>query len=107
MEKKFVVCFGNKHYATAEAYSDIIEQLNEGVEYISTHNVVFADLRIITEYGYRLFIYPQTGEPFEITLGDCENLDRELRPAHNLFRLLVSGAFDLNPDKCIVVEKDW
>ena len=107
MEKKFVVYFSKRYYSTAEAYDDIVDQLNKGVEYISTHNVVFADLRIITEYGYRLFIYPQVGEPFEITLGDCENLDRELRPAHNLFRLLVSGAFDLNPDKCIVVEKDW
>ena len=103
MEKKFVVYFGKRYFATAEAYDDILEQLKEGIGYISTHNVVFAYLQIITKYGYRLFIHPQIGEAFEITLGKCANTKREIKPETNILSLLLSGEFDT--DDCKVVEE--
>ena len=44
--------------------------------------------------GYRIFIYPSVGKPFEITLGKCANTSREIRGSHNLEKLLVNGEFD-------------
>lgn len=102
MDKKLVVYFGKRHFVTAEAYDDIIEQLKEGIGYISTHNVAFAHLKIITKYGYRLFIHPQVGDPFEITLGKCANTKREIKPETNILHLLLSGEFDT--EDCTVVK---
>lgn len=44
--------------------------------------------------GYRIFIYPSVGKPFELTLGKCANTSKEIREAHNLEKLLVNGGFD-------------
>ena len=44
--------------------------------------------------GYRIFIYPSVGKPFEITLGECANTTREIRTTHNLVNLLINGEFD-------------
>lgn len=68
-----------------------------------TDNLVFADTKIITKYGYRLFIHPQIGEPFEITLGKCSNTNREIKPETNILHLLLSGEFDT--EDCKVVEE--
>lgn len=70
---------------------------------IYTHNIVFCDMKIITKYGYRLFVHPQVGEPFEITLGKCANTKREIKPETNLLYLLLSGEFDT--EDCKVVEE--
>ena len=89
---------------TRDGYDDILRMLNP-VKYpeINTQNLVFCDMKIITKYGYRLFIHPQVGEPFEITLGKCANTKREIKPETNILRLLLSGEF--NTDDCKVVEE--
>lgn len=87
-----------------DGYDDILRMLNP-VKYpkINTQNLVFCDMKIITKYGYRLFIHPQIGEPFEITLGKCANTKREIKPETNILHLLLSGEFDT--DDCKVVEE--
>jgi hypothetical protein len=70
---------------------------------VHTDNLIFCDTKIITKYGYRLFIHPQIGEAFEITLGKCANTKREIKPETNILRLLLSGEFDT--DDCKVVEE--
>lgn len=85
------------------SYSDILKCLKCGFETINTLNVAFCDMKIITKYGYRLFIHPQVGEPFEITLGKCANTSREIKPETNILNLLLSGEF--NTDDCKVVEE--
>ena len=47
--------------------------------------------------GYRIFIHDDHGE-FELTLGDCARTNREIRYAHNHFKMWVSGEFT-NYDK--------
>lgn len=42
--------------------------------------------------GYRIFIYDDHGE-FELTLGNCARTNREIRYAHNHFKMWVSGEF--------------
>lgn len=85
------------------SYSNIVKCLKCGFETINTLNVLFCDTKIITKYGYRLFIHPQVGEPFEITLGKCANTSRVIKPETNILNLLLSGEF--NTDDCKVVEE--
>ena len=75
-----------------------------GKDRIDTQNIIFADLRLITEHGYRLFIHPEVGDVFEITLGECEHLDRDLRPVMNLLKMILNGAFESNEKFAIVRE---
>lgn len=42
--------------------------------------------------GYRIFIWDDHGE-FELTLGNCARTNREIRYAHNHFKMWVSGEF--------------
>lgn len=72
---------------------------------IHTHNVMFADGRVIEKYGFRLFIHPAIGDMFEITFGDCANTSREIQPHHDILKLLLSGEF--NTDTCRVVSEDF
>lgn len=72
---------------------------------IHTHNVIFANSRMIEEYGFRLFIHPAVGDMFEITFGECANTNREIKPHHDILKLLLSGEFDT--DECKVISEDF
>lgn len=88
---------------SANLYEMVIAEIQDGIGMIRTANLLFCDTKIITKYGYRLFIHPQIGEPFEITLGKCANTKREIKPETNILRLLLSGEFDT--EDCKVVEE--
>ena len=87
----------------ANLYEIVISEIKDGIGMIHTANLLFCDMKIITKYGYRLFIHPQIGEPFEITLGKCANTNREIKPETNILHLLLSGEFDT--EECKVVEE--
>lgn len=93
------------HYGEtyADSYDAVIHKLIYNQPIIDTKNLYFCDIRIITKYGYRLYIHPTVGEAFEITLGKCANTKREIKPETNILHLLLSGEFDT--DDCKVVEE--
>lgn len=101
--REFHVWFFNPWCRTYNAYCEVLEDVKEGYDGINTQNLVFCDMKIITKYGYRLFIHPQIGEPFEITIGKCANTKREIKPETNILRLLLAGEFDT--EECKVVEE--
>jgi hypothetical protein len=88
-----------------------MDQLSDGNFFIPkdviiyTHNVIFAHSRVIEKYGFRLFIHPSIGDMFEITFGKCANTSREIRPHHDILKLLLSGEF--NTDECKVSSEDF
>ena len=67
--------------------------IEQGRARIDTTQVALVGTYLIRA-GYRIFIYPTVGKPFELTLGKCANTSREIREAHNLEKLLVNGGFD-------------
>lgn len=67
--------------------------IEQGQDQIYTTQVALVSTSLI-HAGYRIFIYPSVGKPFEITLGKCANTSKEIREAHNLEKLLVNGGFD-------------
>ena len=67
--------------------------IETGQHIIHTTQVALVGTYLIRA-GYRIFIYPTVGKPFEITLGKCANTSKEIRESHNLEKLLVNGGFD-------------
>ena len=45
-------------------------------------------------YGERLFVHTPDRKVHEITLGQCEGTNREIREGHNIEKLLIAGEFD-------------
>lgn len=43
--------------------------------------------------GYRVFVHPCDAKSYELRLGSNDCTDKEIRPAHNLFRMWQAGAF--------------
>ena len=48
------------------------------------------------EQGYRLFVHPAEGRTYEICIGENDCTPREIRKAHNLFRMWIAGEFFLD-----------
>lgn len=68
---------------------DTMESIyNEEKEVVNTTQVEFLSFK----YSERLFVHVYC-KVHEITLGDCKGTTREIRPAHNLAKMLISGAF--------------
>lgn len=44
--------------------------------------------------GYRIFVHVTPEDSFEITLGNCERTNREIRMGHCLWKMILSGEFD-------------
>ena len=94
-EKQFHIWF--THCTTGEINCntpfDIELALNEGLTIIHTYQVCSVKTYLF-ELGYRIFVHPHKGQVFELTLGACVNTEREIRSAHNIANLLISGEFD-------------
>ena len=81
---------------TLHLYKLAMDAVKNSVSEIHTTQTELANLRFIKVYGYRLFVHTYTGEAFEVTLGACARTTKEIRPAHNLEKMLLNGAFDVN-----------
>ena len=88
-------------YSIAFTYVSFQDSINAGIEQFATTQLSCLSTDLITKYGYRIFIHPYKGEIFEITLGDCANTTKEIRPAHNLEKMLIAGAFDTETTQCV------
>ena len=78
-------------------YDEVANLIEERVD-VHTFQVCTISTHLF-DLGYRIFVhYSEIEPPFEITLGDCEKIDREIRMAHNLEKMLISGAFDIPDD---------
>ncbi len=97
MNKELHIWFdGSYPENTLHLYKSAMDAVKNSIPKIHTTQTELANLRFIENYGYRLFIHTYTGEVFEVTLGDCARTTKEIRPAHNLEKMLLNGAFDID-----------
>lgn len=48
----------------------------------------------LIEKGYRIFVHLEDGQQYEISMSENNTCtDKEIRPAHNIFRMWEAGAF--------------
>ena len=69
----------NYGYQNYEYLDEVIEKV---FEHEKVHNAICS------------IIFVSNEEIHEITVGRCKGTKKELRPAHNLERMLLAGAFD-------------
>ena len=74
-------------------YTDTMNAIKNNQSLIGTTQLVTCTGELFDK-GYRIFIHPKPHDMFEITLGACVRTDREIRKAHCLWHMLISGAFE-------------
>ncbi len=77
-ENEFYLC---------KTYAETMVMLRSEQEQIHTTQTHFCQF----EYG-RIFVHAD-GEIHEITVGECEGTDREIKPAYNIEKMLYAGEF--------------
>lgn len=68
------------------------KQINDGVDWIATTQMGCLST-VLFERGYRIFVHPAEGKSYEIKLGQNTCTQKEIRLAHNLFKMWQAGAF--------------
>lgn len=67
--------------------------IKHGESEIYTFHVVTCTTDLFSN-GYRIFVHVTPEDSFEITLGNCERTNREIRMGHCLWKMILSGEFD-------------
>lgn len=93
MKQHILVVHPNDDFMCITNYKETLEELGKR-NILHTTQLEFLSFK----YAERLFVRINDNEMHEITLGKCDGIDREIREAHNLRHMLLSGAFDYYKD---------
>ena len=79
------------------SWIDTKNKIKNGVKYIKTTQMGLLSTDLF-ELGYRIFVhdfnYEEGFYSYEITLGTNERTNKDIRMAHNLFRIWKAGGFN-------------
>lgn len=68
-------------------------QIKNGKSYIKTTQMGLLSTKLF-DFGYRIFVHESYDDAYEIVLGSGnERTDKEIRMAHNLFKMWEAGSF--------------
>lgn len=74
------------------------QEIQNNVPRIITTQMGLMSLDLIDK-GYQIFVHPAEGDSYEIKLGSNTCTDKEIRRAHNIFKMWEAGAFCLRTDE--------
>jgi hypothetical protein len=87
--------FENSYFG--ETYRDTLHSLNCTDESGKVYTTISSFLKF--DYADRLFVHSDR-KIHEITLGDCEGTEKDIKIYHNLEKMLLAGVFKwFDPDK--------
>ena len=66
--------------------------IEDNVPVINTIQVITCTTDLFRK-GYRIFVHPNPGDCFEITLGTCERTNREIKMGNCLYKIILAGEF--------------
>lgn len=78
--------------AYCQDWHETEKQINLGTDRIVTTQMGLLNADLF-ERRYRIFVHPVEGRSYEIRLGQNTCTNREIRMAHNLFKMWRAGAF--------------
>jgi hypothetical protein len=95
MNREIHFWFGKEYpESSLHSYCNTYDAIKEQLPRIDTTQVLLCSTSLFDE-GYKIYIHPCFGEPFEVKLGeDEEHCNRPIKKGHNLWRLLLTGEWD-------------
>jgi len=97
MKKIIFYTYESKHLNTLRIYNGYCESLaaiNNNIELIYTTQMCLLSTKLFTQ-GYEVYIKNYNEDMYEVKLGLNKRTDREIKMAHNIFKLWKSGEFEL------------
>jgi hypothetical protein len=90
-EKEFHVYLNRTCASDYYSYFGTLEAINDERDIIKTTQLSLLSTSLLEKY--RVFLH-KDGKQIEITLGDCQGTDRNIKATDNLEKLVMAGEFN-------------
>jgi hypothetical protein len=101
MDRDFVINLSPPKYIHPISHDSVIKEMEKGTDIICTHDPSFFQFDTLIEDGYDVIVLRGNNGVVLSELLDSKKskkyIDKEMRLAHNVFKMLMAGAFSMVP----------